>query len=504
MPSANLLLPWRWKHAVYAVLDAKFASARDALHGVLEDIGTRLETRHAGLEARLAEQCAELRTQSRERDCELAELRSELFGLRQALLDPSDGASFHRMRSAAAELRQGMAALRNEIAAQLDFSLHDMASQMAEQRILLERVGAELRAELGEIRNTLAALSRESAGAVRRDAEQQARIEKVGSESANLLMHLDTSIRSRLNGLDQSGFEAASCLKHLQTSLESRLNEFRNVMLPEIVGQIHEAAALQMRAAADRADRSAWRAHPEERYAPARPDLFDACLARAAQNFPKVYEAWRERLDATRAACAETKLGNAAHAGDRYSGMFRSLVEMHAAGRVLDIGCGMFGRPCYLAGYPADLVSGLDPLPAVAPTDFELVRGLSEYLPWPDGAFSTVISATSLDHCLSLEASLSEMLRVLRPGGTALLWIGSNPGAPKFEPDGPGFAPADRFHLFRFDKAWFEPMLEERFDLVDRLELQAQGYSHVFYALRPRAPAAAPAVRLRQPADELV
>jgi hypothetical protein len=65
-----------------------------------------------------------------------------------------------------------------------------------------------------------------------------------------------------------------------------------------------------------------------------------------------------------------------------------------------------------------------------------------------------------------------------------LLWIGSVPGSSQFEPDKPTFTPSDQFHLFHFDKTWFEPLLEEEFELLDRLELKRQDYSHILYNLR--------------------
>jgi SAM-dependent methyltransferase len=161
-------------------------------------------------------------------------------------------------------------------------------------------------------------------------------------------------------------------------------------------------------------------------------------------------------------------------------------VEIYAEGRIVDVGCGVFGRPYYLRSYPASLISGLDPLLPVEAPDFEFVRGISEYLPWPDGAFSTAISATSLDHCLSLDRSLHEITRTLRPGGKCLLWVGSNPGAIQYRPDSADFIPADQFHLFHFDVHWLEPMLENVFEIVDCIQLEKKGYAHVMYCLRKR------------------
>jgi SAM-dependent methyltransferase len=281
--------------------------------------------------------------------------------------------------------------------------------------------------------------------------------------------------------------ESKNLLTHLTTSLHTRLNTFENVLLPALAEQVHGAIAmnLELRTRIE-SNRSSWTKDPGEHYKPAKADPIESYLALAEKGYPRIYGLWRSRLDAVLEALRETKVGNAAHAGDLYSRMFRSFVELHASGRVLDVGCGIFGRPYYLAGYPAELISGIDPLPPGEPCDFEFVRGLSEYLPWPDDSFSTVISATSLDHCLSLDKSLAEMRRVVRPGGKLLLWIGSSPGSPKYDPDAPNFAPADQFHLFHFDVAWFDPIIEKTFTMIDRIQLQRTGYSHVMYCLETK------------------
>jgi SAM-dependent methyltransferase len=494
MMALNFLLPWRWKRAVGASLDAKLRSVSDGLttrlndtsasllaalnavrdqleHQVAQqfannrDLATaRLNESSSSLLAALNELRDQLQNRISEQFEEMSELREETYALRQAVLGRDDDAASHRLRSAAGDVRRGLAALKNEIAAQLGFSMHDLAAQVADQRQWLERIEADLArlpTPLHEARNRI--------------ADHGNWLEKISSETKNLITHLDSALQTRLNTIE-------------------------NVALPEIADQVHEIAAAQMRFTARHADRSVRREYPEERYAPARPEPFDNYLAQASHDFPKIFDLWRERLDATLAAFEQTKVGNAAIASDLYSRIFRDFVEAHAIGRVLDVGCGVFGRPYYLGGYPAELISGLEPLPMQEPADFELVRGLAEYLPWPDGSFSTVISATSLDHCLSLERSLDEMARVLRPDGHILLWIGSNPGSPKFEPDKPDFVPTDQFHLFHFDKTWFEPLLEEEFEFLDRLELRRPGYSHIFYNFRPKQQQHEPAVARRRAA----
>jgi SAM-dependent methyltransferase len=446
----------------------------------------------------LRETSSDLATQSSRAATALMEAVSEQrreAEARYASLDErvtAAGASFANL---AASLNHALTAFKSELLAELEKGNSARLAPLTQSLTELGRVAAESR--LG--------------------------VEKVSVELPNSMTHLGTSVHSRLNSfendylvqirtdlqhvaglareaahavgvapeakllLEKLLFELPNMLIHIESSLQSRLNRVENEAFPAVWRAIHEVMAVELRALAARADRSAWAARTAEHYLPAKPELFRDYLARAEKEFGTVYGYWHERLLTIERAFELTKVGNAAHAGDLYSRLFRSFCEIHAAGRILDVGCGVFGCPYYLRSYPRELISGIEPLAMREPCDFELVRGFSEYLPWPDEAFSTVVSATSLDHCLSLDRSLSEMTRVLTRGGKILLWIGSNPGSPKYEPAPPGFQPADQFHVFHFDVVWFEPMLEVQFDIIDRLEFQRPGYSHVFYALQPLA-----------------
>src|SRR5262249_17859822 len=192
----------------------------------------------------------------------------------------------HRLRSAAGDVQRGLSALKNEIAAQLGFGMHDLASLVSDQRQWLERIEADL-----------ASLPTLLADAQNQIANQRNWLEKLSLETTNLITHLDSALQTRLNIIE-------------------------NVELPGIVEQIHEIAAAQMRFTARHAARAVWGASPEERYAAARPEPFDSYLARAKRDFPKIFNLWRERLDATLAAFAQTKVGNAAVASDLYSRIF--------------------------------------------------------------------------------------------------------------------------------------------------------------------------------------
>lgn len=328
---------------------------------------------------------------------------------------------------------------------------------------------------------------------------------KVSLDVANRIAALENAVLTRINEARNSSFEEANQLltrqmegqnrlyelhnklEHLDGGLHSRLNELMFVQLPAVLEQIHEAAGIQIDALQPRVERDAPIGRRFQRPLPTQVESFEAILDRAKREFPAVYEAWRTRLDEMGAAFADTKIGNAANPADVYSRLFRSFVKRHVHGAVLDIGCGPFGRPYYLQDYPAELISGIEPLPFPPNDDIQILRGISEYLPFADGVFSTVISGTALDHCVDLQQSLDEMVRVLEPGGVVLLWIGSSPGSPEFQPGSPDFTPADRFHLFHFDVAWFEPLLGQRFETLDRVQLDRAGYSHVFYCLRPIA-----------------
>jgi SAM-dependent methyltransferase len=359
---------------------------------------------------------------------------------------------------------EAMSRLQLELSTQLAFSLHDIAQPVVQQNLFGI---AEHQASMAQQINLL----------VNEQFEAKNHIIHVGTNTASLLQNLTTIVG-----------EIRNAAIHLDTSTQSRLNTIEYERLAGLYEQLHHVTAGLLRLRADvEVNRPQ---HPQEalgRYAPAQPRALDADLQRAQAEFPHVYPMWAERLEEMRQACLETKVGNVAHAGDPRSETFRSFVDIHAAGRALDVGCGVFGRPFYLSSYPASLISGLDPLEPTEPPDFEFVRGIQEYLPWPDGSFSTVISATSLDHCLSLDRTLAEIRRVLCPAGKFLLWIDSIPGSPRFAPDAPDFAPADRFHLFHFDTAWFEPMLNEWFHTVDRIELRGLEFSRILYCLKLRS-----------------
>jgi len=104
----------------------------------------------------------------------------------------------------------------------------------------------------------------------------------------------------------------------------------------------------------------------------------------------------------------------------------------HDGKRVLEVGCGMGTDLARFARHGA-LTFGLDLTPrhlsiARARMDREqlpsrLVRGDAERLPVRDASVDTVYSFGVLHHTPGIDAALSEIHRVLRPGGTLVLGL---------------------------------------------------------------------------------
>ena len=220
-------------------------------------------------------------------------------------------------------------------------------------------------------------------------------------------------------------------------------------------------------------------------YIPAKKQSFGKLLGDMKKVNPKLFPVWHQLFENFKKDSIGNVDGFFSHWDQEYARLFSAYINLHARGRILDIGCGNQGLPVYLSNFPTEMISGIDPLPADAAAEFEQVQGFNEFLPWPDGAFNTAVNATSLDHVLSLDLALRETARVLAPGGRFIVWIASVPGSPAFDTDQDAFKAIDRYHLFHFERQWIEPLIKKYFRFVDITIIPQPGFDHVFYSLTP-------------------
>lgn len=95
-------------------------------------------------------------------------------------------------------------------------------------------------------------------------------------------------------------------------------------------------------------------------------------------------------------------------------------------GRALDVGCGE-GRFCRVLSEGGFDVTGIDPTSALLAqarardSRSAYVEGVAERLPFADATFSLLVSYLSLIDIPNIQAAISEMARVLSPGGALLI-----------------------------------------------------------------------------------
>jgi SAM-dependent methyltransferase len=115
--------------------------------------------------------------------------------------------------------------------------------------------------------------------------------------------------------------------------------------------------------------------------------------------------------------------------GGFYSGVADDVAATAGPGaRVLDVGTG----PGHLVDRLVDRgleVSGIDLDPAMIDRAAHRLSGRADLavadvaaLPYADGSFDAVVSTLSMHHWAEPAAGLAELARVLRPGGTALIY----------------------------------------------------------------------------------
>lgn len=106
---------------------------------------------------------------------------------------------------------------------------------------------------------------------------------------------------------------------------------------------------------------------------------------------------------------------------------------------ILDIGCGNGGilRDLFRRGYRK--LHGLDisayAIKRLRAEGIEMHYGKLPSIPLPDAHFDVVIASQVLEHMIRRRRFLAEMARVLRPGGTAFIFVPDNCLGPISEPE---------------------------------------------------------------------
>ena len=104
-----------------------------------------------------------------------------------------------------------------------------------------------------------------------------------------------------------------------------------------------------------------------------------------------------------------------------------NMLDQHKSSRLLDLGCddGVFTAQCRIAA-SADYVAGVEVVSesaskAIAHGIDVSISDLSERLPFGDDTFDLVTANQVIEHVPSVDQFMSEVCRVLSPGGKAII-----------------------------------------------------------------------------------
>lgn len=212
------------------------------------------------------------------------------------------------------------------------------------------------------------------------------------------------------------------------------------------------------------------------------PTLEEA-FALLAREAPAATALWRELLEVNARTYEGFPVHSCSVGGHEMAELFACFLRPYLTGTVLDVGCGPQPVPVYLDGHPVELIAGIDPLAPAEAHPFAFAQAVCEHLPWPADTFDLVVVGTSLDHVLLLDRALAEMHRVLAPGGHLAIWVSFVEGSAPYDPYRDDIEAIDEYHLFHFDRPWFEDLLRSRF-VVREIIPFGRGAGSFFYAFQ--------------------
>lgn len=207
---------------------------------------------------------------------------------------------------------------------------------------------------------------------------------------------------------------------------------------------------------------------------------FQNVLRKLKIKYPVAFLIWEKLLETVLETYHSDPVSSYSVEGHPVAPYFSDYVAVYRKGRILDLGCGVASLPLYLRNYPLTAIAGIDPVMPDTPHPFVFVQGVAEFIPWPDNAFETIIISTSLDHVLSLDDTLSEIKRVLSPGGNIILWVSFIANAQPYNIYKENLTAIDAYHIFHFDEGWFEELMNRYFICYDKLRFDAQSYFYCY------------------------
>jgi SAM-dependent methyltransferase len=99
------------------------------------------------------------------------------------------------------------------------------------------------------------------------------------------------------------------------------------------------------------------------------------------------------------------------------------IIAGSGGGLYLDVGCGAFAWPVYMAASSACVQwIGVDPFLGDAARRFAFVQGMGEYLPFRREAFDGALYASTIYHLLDPPRSLRRVHSILKPMGKLFVW----------------------------------------------------------------------------------
>jgi SAM-dependent methyltransferase len=149
-------------------------------------------------------------------------------------------------------------------------------------------------------------------------------------------------------------------------------------------------------------------------------DLF----AKLKEAFPKQYPRWRVCFENAKLTYQLEPRGSISLPDLDYVIEFKEFIDRHVPidKRILDVGCGSLPLPGYLTDRIPELVHGVDVIDYSDSFAGKFHHAPAEFLPHHDGTFDAVTVGTSLDHTINLNKAFSEIHRVLKRCGCAVIW----------------------------------------------------------------------------------